>query len=70
MSSTGYEYEVEPCDPEFIDGSYEGCGECEDCREQAIERVNHDNEMGHISDDEAREQLAALGVEVLTDGQH
>ncbi|MFG2848478.1 hypothetical protein ACGF12_35765 [Kitasatospora sp. NPDC048296] len=39
MSSTGYGYEVEPCDPEFVDGRYE----------------------------EAREQLAALGIECRTD---
>lgn len=51
--------DIEPCDPEFIDGSYEGCGICPDCLEAEDQAIESDVEIGLISDDEAREMHAA-----------
>lgn len=38
--------ELPECDPEFIDGSYYGCGACRPCLEDEQERQQRRFEMG------------------------
>lgn len=40
------ETEIEECDPEFIDGSYYGCGACGPCVQDEIDRQQLNYEMG------------------------
>ena len=44
----------DPCEAEFIDGSYEDCGCCE-CREREGERIECMVESGDITEEEARD---------------
>lgn len=46
---------MEPCEPEFIDGTYYGCGACEDCHQDEYEAIERDVEYGAITEEEARE---------------
>lgn len=46
---------IERCEPEFIDGGYEGCGACPDCLEREDQELNHEVEAGHITDAQALE---------------
>jgi len=47
--------QVEPCEPEFVDGSPVGCGICPDCLQQETQEIEHRVEMGDLTDDEAEE---------------
>ena len=47
---------MEPCEPEFIDGSYYGCGSCPECLEDEDEEIERQVEMGDLTDEEAQEK--------------
>lgn len=46
---------MEPCEPEFIDGSYYGCGSCPECLEAEDDEIERQVEAGELTDDEAQE---------------
>lgn len=50
---------VEACEPEFIDGSYYGCGSCPDCLEEEDQEIEAAVEMGQMTDAQAMATHAA-----------
>jgi hypothetical protein len=47
---------IEPCEPEFIDGSYQGgCGICSYCLEQEDQAIEDRVASGDLTDEEAQE---------------
>lgn len=51
----------DPCEAEFIDGSYDDCGCCE-CRDREGDRIESAHESGDMTEDEAMAAHEANGT--------
>lgn len=56
------EGEVQECEPEFVDGRYEGCGVCAQCVQQRSDEIESAFEGGYMTQEEAIEQHRLNGT--------